>query len=177
MPRQGWHATAVSWVVPSGEVSEHPRPVSFGQSYVTSLINAVMRSPDWDSTAIFLAWTTGEVLRHVVRQPSTRMATACGSLGSSSAIREEGLRRHQTLSFDAYDKFIEDDFLGGQRINRRLTAARPRRTCGRTRRSSEPRQRLRLRPDTPVASHPAVHPKTTLAGTPALPRSRRPPRP
>ena len=34
---------AVSWVVPSGEVSEHPPgPVSFGQSYVTSLVNAVM---------------------------------------------------------------------------------------------------------------------------------------
>jgi phospholipase C len=32
---------AVSWVVPSGEVSEHPpAPVSFGQSYVTSLVNA-----------------------------------------------------------------------------------------------------------------------------------------
>ena len=37
---------AVSWVVPSGEVSEHPpAPVSFGQSYVTSLINAVMNEP------------------------------------------------------------------------------------------------------------------------------------
>src|SRR3984893_9223743 len=48
---------AVSWVVPAGAVSEHPPgPVSFGQSYVTSLVNAVMRSPDWASTAIFLAW-------------------------------------------------------------------------------------------------------------------------
>lgn len=48
---------AVSWVVPSGEVSEHPPgPVSFGQSYVTSLVNAVMSSPDWDSSAIFLNW-------------------------------------------------------------------------------------------------------------------------
>src|SRR5690349_6511445 len=48
---------AVSWVVPSGQVSEHPpRPVSSGQSYVTSLINAVMSGPNWDSTAIFLSW-------------------------------------------------------------------------------------------------------------------------
>ena len=37
---------AVSWVTPSGEVSEHPpAPVSYGQSYVTSLINAVMQQP------------------------------------------------------------------------------------------------------------------------------------
>ena len=48
---------AVSWVVPSGDVSEHPpAPISAGQSYVTSLVNAVMRGPDWSSTAIFLAW-------------------------------------------------------------------------------------------------------------------------
>ncbi|MBV8300770.1 MAG: phospholipase, partial [Candidatus Dormibacteraeota bacterium] len=48
---------AVSWIVPSGEVSEHPpAPVSFGQSYVTSLVNAIMSGPNWSSTAIFLTW-------------------------------------------------------------------------------------------------------------------------
>jgi DNA-binding CsgD family transcriptional regulator len=48
---------AVSWVVPNGKVSEHPPAlVSDGQSYVTSLIDAVMQGPDWASTAIFLAW-------------------------------------------------------------------------------------------------------------------------
>src|SRR5207342_654883 len=40
---------AVSWVVPNNEVSEHP-PASIhaGQAYVTGLVNAVMRGPDWD---------------------------------------------------------------------------------------------------------------------------------
>ena len=33
-----------------------PGLVSAGQSYVTGLINTIMHSPDWDSTAIFLAW-------------------------------------------------------------------------------------------------------------------------
>ena len=48
---------AVSWVIPNGTVSEHPPAlVSAGQTYVTGLINAIMRSPDWSSTAIFLAW-------------------------------------------------------------------------------------------------------------------------
>ena len=48
---------AVSWVVPNGEVSEHPPAlVSTGQAYVTGLINAIMQSPVWNSTAIFLAW-------------------------------------------------------------------------------------------------------------------------
>ena len=48
---------AVSWVIPGWDVSEHPRArVSDGQAYVTSLINAVMRGPQWKETAIFLSW-------------------------------------------------------------------------------------------------------------------------
>ena len=55
-PRTGT-LPAVSWIDPNGTVSEHPPAlVSVGQSYVTGLINAIMRSPDWKSTAIFLAW-------------------------------------------------------------------------------------------------------------------------
>ena len=59
---------AVSWVVPNGTVSEHPPAlVSAGQTYVTGLINAIMRSPDWDSTAIFLSWDDwGGFYDHVV---------------------------------------------------------------------------------------------------------------
>ena len=48
---------AVSWVVPSSEMSEHPPyKVSDGQAYVTSLINAVMSGPNWANCVIFLAW-------------------------------------------------------------------------------------------------------------------------
>jgi Phosphoesterase family len=34
-----------------------------------------------------------------------------------SPYARRGFVDHQTLSFDAYLKFIEDDFLGGQRID------------------------------------------------------------
>ncbi len=48
---------SVSWITPSGQNSEHPTAlVSAGQTYVTGLINAIMQGPDWNSTAIFLAW-------------------------------------------------------------------------------------------------------------------------
>ena len=48
---------AVSWIDPNSKVSEHPTAlVSAGQTYVTGLINAIMNSPDWHSTAIFLSW-------------------------------------------------------------------------------------------------------------------------
>ncbi len=67
------HLPAVSWVIPSGTVSEHaPSLISDGQSYVTSLINAVARSRAWRSTAIFLAWDDwGGFYDHVVPPNST----------------------------------------------------------------------------------------------------------
>jgi hypothetical protein len=48
---------AVSWIVPNGTVSEHPpASIGAGQAWVTRLVNAVMESPDWSSSAIFLSW-------------------------------------------------------------------------------------------------------------------------
>ena len=41
-----------------------------------------------------------------------------------SPYARTGYVDHQTLSFDAYVKFIEDDFLGGQRLDPR-TDGRP----------------------------------------------------
>ena len=111
---------AVSWVVPSGAVSEHPpAPSSAGQTYVTSLINAVMHSPDWNSTAIFLAWDDwGGFYDHV--QPPKVDQNGYGLRVPGLVISpyaKDGYIDHQTLSFDAYVKFIEDDFLDGQRLD------------------------------------------------------------
>jgi phospholipase C len=118
---------AVSWVVPSADVSEHPpSAVSAGQSYVTSLINAVMTSPDWSSTAIFLAWDDwGGFYDHIV--PPRVDVNGYGLRVPGIVISpyaKHGYIDHQILSFDAYNKFIEDDFLGGQRLNPR-TDGRP----------------------------------------------------
>ena len=41
-----------------------------------------------------------------------------------SPYAKHGYIDHQTLSFDAFAKFIEDDFLGGRRLNPR-TDGRP----------------------------------------------------
>jgi phospholipase C len=118
---------AVSWVEPSGAVSEHPPSrVSYGQSYVTSLINAVMQGPDWKSTAIFLAWDDwGGFYDHL--NPPTVDQNGYGLRVPAMVISpyaRQGYIDHQVLSFDAYDKFIEDDFLHGQRLDPR-TDGRP----------------------------------------------------
>ncbi len=111
---------AVSWVVPSLALSEHPPYlITAGQSYVTGLINAIMRSPDWDSTAIFLAWDDwGGFYDHVV--PPTVDKNGYGMRVPGIVISpyaKKGYIDHQTLSFDAYNKFIEDDFLGSRRLD------------------------------------------------------------
>ncbi|HUY85465.1 MAG TPA: hypothetical protein VMU77_00005, partial [Acidimicrobiales bacterium] len=81
---------------------------------------------------------------------------------------KSGYIDHQTLSFDAYDKFIEDDFLNGQRIDP-ATDGRP-----------DPRPTVRenakilgnLTSDFNFNQSPRrpiilpVDPKTTLTGTP-----------
>ena len=121
---------SVSWIVPSGANSEHPpASVHRGQAYVTAIINAAMKSPDWNSTAIFLSWDDwGGFYDHVVppavdqngyglRVPGIVICPVC----------QAGLHRPPDAQHDAYLKFIEDDFLDGARLNPK-TDGRPDRT-------------------------------------------------
>jgi phospholipase C len=111
---------AVSWIVPNSKVSEHPpSSVAAGETYVTGLINAIMRSKDWNSTAIFVSWDDwGGFYDHVVPPYVDGMGYGMRVPGLViSPYARRGFIDHQTLSHDAYNKFIEDDFLNGQRLN------------------------------------------------------------
>jgi phospholipase C len=111
---------AVSWIVPSQPDGEHPpASVHQGQAYVTSLINAAMKSPDWNSTAIFLSWDDwGGFYDNAVppRVDQNGYGLRVPSLVISPYARK-GYVDHQILSSDAYLKFIEDDFLNDARLN------------------------------------------------------------
>jgi phospholipase C len=118
---------AVSWLAPANVVSDHPpSSIRRGQAYVTGVINAIMRSPDWSSTAIFLAWDDwGGFYDHV--KPPTVDSQGYGLRVPALVISpyaKRGYIDHQVLSSDAYLKFIEDDFLHGQRLDPR-TDGRP----------------------------------------------------
>ena len=110
----------VSWVTPDWADSDHPgAPIGQGQAWVTRLVNAVMKGPEWKSTAIFLAWDDWGGFYDHVRPPRVD-AGGYGLRVPSLVISpyaKRGFVDHQTLSFDAYLKFIEDDFLGGRRID------------------------------------------------------------
>jgi phospholipase C len=110
----------VSWIAPNFRDSEHgPALVSTGQAYVTKIINAVMRSPEWDSTAIFLTWDDwGGYYDNV--PPPTVDKQGYGIRVPAIVISpyaKTGYIDHQTLTTDAYLKFIEDDFMNGARLN------------------------------------------------------------
>ncbi len=111
---------AVSWIVPNNADSEHPTAlVSAGQAYVTNIVNAVMQSPEWSSSAIFLTWDDwGGFYDHVA--PPRVDENGYGLRVPAiviSPFAKRGYIDHQTLSFDAYLKFIEDDFLASQRLD------------------------------------------------------------
>jgi phospholipase C len=111
---------SVSWITPSGPDSEHPpASVHQGQAYVTSIVNAAMKSPDWDSTAIFLSWDDwGGFYDHVAPPAVDRNGYGLRVPGLViSPYAKRGYVDHQVLSSDAYLKFIEDDFLGGARLD------------------------------------------------------------
>jgi phospholipase C len=111
---------AVSWITPAQVHSEHaPASIHTGQAWVTGLINDAMRGKDWDSTAVFVSWDDwGGFYDHVVPPSVDENGYGLRVPGLVvSAYAKKGYIDHQTLSHDAYLKFIEDDFLGGARID------------------------------------------------------------
>jgi phospholipase C len=111
---------AVSWVTPNWADSDHPgTSTEDSQAWVTGVVDAVMKGPDWTSSAIFLAWDDwGGFYDHVA--PPQVDANGYGLRVPAITISpyaRHGFVDHQILSFDAYLKFIEDDFLAGARLD------------------------------------------------------------
>ena len=116
----------VSWVVPSNAFSEHPpNGVTLGMIYVTTLVNAVMASPYWNTTAIFITWDDwGGFYDHV--PPPFAEANGTKTPVQGYGLRVPGLLispwarphmiDHAIYSADAFTTLIEDLFLSGTRL-------------------------------------------------------------
>ncbi|HWC70385.1 MAG TPA: alkaline phosphatase family protein [Actinomycetota bacterium] len=120
---------SVSWIAPTGRVSDHPAgesTVRTAMAYVTRLINTVMKGPAWDSTAIFLVWDDwGGFYDHVEppRVDDMGYGLRVPSLVISPYARR-GSIDSRTYTFDSYLKLIEDRFLGSERLDP-ATLSRP----------------------------------------------------
>jgi phospholipase C len=120
---------SVSWIAPSSMVSDHPGGPSTtrtSMAYVTRLVNAAMRGPEWESTAIFITWDDwGGFYDHVEPPRIDNMGYGLRVPGLViSPYAKRGYVDDTTLSFDSYLRLIEDRFLGGARLDPK-TMSRP----------------------------------------------------
>ncbi len=103
----------VSWVIPSGAVSEHPPAgVREGMAYFTGLVNAVMQGPEWETTAIFISWDDWGGFYDHVNPPSVDqygLGIRVPGLVVSPYARQ-GYVDHSTYSFESWLRIIEERF-------------------------------------------------------------------
>jgi len=100
----------VTYIMPRMEFSNHPDyNFCYGENWATKVINAIMASPDWDSTAIFLTWDEwGGFYDHV--KPPTVDRFGVGfrvPLIVLSPYAKEGYIDDHQGEFDSVLKFIE----------------------------------------------------------------------
>jgi phospholipase C len=104
----------VSFVAPNGAgASDHPPQFTQpAQNFVASIINAIMRSQDWSSTAIFLTWDEfGGFYDHI--PPPQVDGTGMGlrvPLLVISPYAKPGFISTGRGEFASFDKFIEANF-------------------------------------------------------------------
>ena len=104
---------AVSWLVTSAGLSEHPpASVCLGENWTVEQINALMQGPDWDSTVVFLTWDDfGGFYDHA--PPPVVDNFGFGPrvpLLIISPWARQGVITHTTLEFSSVLKFIEERF-------------------------------------------------------------------
>ncbi|MGB8344069.1 MAG: alkaline phosphatase family protein [Ktedonobacteraceae bacterium] len=107
------HLPSVSWVTPPWNTSNHPPQVNgLGENFVTSIVNAIMNSPYWSNTAIFLTWDDyGGFYDHV--SPPVLDGLGLGPrvpLIVMSPFAKAGFINHSEGEFSSFVKFIEKNW-------------------------------------------------------------------
>ena len=104
----------VNWLIPPVGANEHPGGPSVcrGENWTVDMINAIMRSPYWKSTAIILTWDDfGGFYDHVPPPHYDEMGLGPRvPLLVISPYAKQGFIDHTTYEFSSVLKFIETLF-------------------------------------------------------------------
>jgi phospholipase C len=103
----------VTWVTPRFEVSEHPEySFCWGEAWTTRVVNAIMQSPSWSETAIFITWDDyGGFYDHV--PPPQIDVFGLGIRAPMlviSPFAKDGHVSHELGEFSSVVRFIEDNW-------------------------------------------------------------------
>jgi phospholipase C len=118
----------ITWITPRFELSEHPE-FSFchGENWSTRVINAIMDSPMWRDTAIFLTWDDyGGFYDHVPPPDVDRMGFGFRvPTILISPYAKDGKVSHELGEFSSVLRFIEDNWHLDRYLTRRDAKATP----------------------------------------------------
>lgn len=104
---------AVAWIIPNTAESEHPpADVQLGMWYVTSIVNALMKSPYWQNSVLIITWDDyGGFYDHV--PPPEVDKYGYGPRVPAiivSPYAQPGFIDHTLYDFTSVLRFIEDRF-------------------------------------------------------------------
>jgi len=106
------HLASVSWVVPDYDWSDHPfAGTPYGPSWVASVVNAVGKSPDWNSTAIIVVWDDWGGFFDNVPPPQRDfrgLGIRVGCIIISPYVKPHV--EHRTYEFGSIVRFVEEAF-------------------------------------------------------------------
>jgi phospholipase C len=148
----------VTWITPRFELSEHPE-YSFchGENWSTRVIDAIMDSPMWNDTAIFVTWDDyGGFYDHVPPPDIDRMGFGFRVpmlMVSSYAV--DGKVSHEQGEFSSVLRFIEDNWRLDRYLTHRDRRATPLLSAFDFPRGPRPSDPLRLRTDCVGPKFPA----------------------
>lgn len=111
---QSGNMAAVTWLTPPpGDPSDHPpNPLQGSENFIATQINAVMNSPYWSSTAIFVTWDEWGGFYDPVAPP-TLDGDGLGlrvPLLVISPYAKAGYISHEQGEFSSFPKFIEENW-------------------------------------------------------------------
>ena len=103
----------VTWVTPRFEVSDHPEySLCWGENWTTKVLNAIMASPTWKETAVFLTWDDyGGFYDH---EPPPQIDVFGFGIRAPmimiSPYAKHGHVSHELAEFSSPLRFIEDNW-------------------------------------------------------------------